>query len=53
VNGEDIVADFDAFVQTLRGILIDYNIVVLVEPPKHSVSPNGPLSQQRGERIGG
>jgi len=42
---EDIVEDFEAFVQTLRGILIDYNIVVLVDPPKHSVLPNGRLAR--------
>ena len=45
---EDIVEDFSAFVQTLRGILIDYNIVVFVEPPKRSVSPEESTLANKG-----
>src|SRR2546425_4577514 len=45
---EDIAEDFSAFVQTLRGILIDYNIVVFVEPPKHSVSPEESTLANKG-----
>ena len=30
-NEEEILDEFDGFVQSLRGVAVDYNIIVLVE----------------------
>jgi hypothetical protein len=30
-GGEDVLDEFDGFVQSLRGVAVDYNVIVLVD----------------------